>query len=371
MIDILMPLTKTVYIELEEGSRINFAVFTGVGLEYNILKTAEIPSTKILKGAFVDLTSIIYLIKMRRQIDVLFNFQSESILLTFMAKLLRKKVIHFMGGSLSKSVKAIIQLPNVTFIYKMLWLMYEGVSNLAFRLSDKLVLISPLVVEADFRKKYSKKIAIAYNFPSSHFYRDFHVDKPFSQRPLQIGYVGELSPKKGVWLFAKAIPKIISVMPDLKIVFIGDIESDKPDNIGKCLQKEFDHCANVLFVGHVPNEALPKYLNNFRLLVLPSFSEGIPAVILEAMACGTPVAATPVGAIPQIIKDQENGYILRSNSSDYLAENILKVLSDNETIARVSECARVSVQKDFNYEKTVAMWRRILQDIAYQKSTKV
>lgn len=362
MVEILMPLTKTIYIELQDEPQINFAVFNGHGLDYDILKTARVPSAKVVKSIFVDFISIVYLIKMRKKIDILLNFQSESTLLTLMAKLLRKRVIHFMGGSLSKSVKAIIQLPNLTFVYKMLWLVYGSMSTLAFMLSDKIVLITPKIVEEAFHRKYSKKIKIAYNSPSSHFYKDFYISKTFSQRPLQIGYIGELSPAKGVWQLAMAIPEILSALPDLKILFIGDIESKKPNNIGKIVQEKLSPYESVIFVGPLSHDVLPQYLNELRLVVLPSFSEGVPAVVLEAMACGTPVAATPVGAIPEMIADGRTGYILKSNSPDYLSKTILRILND-KTIHKVAAYAHNRVQIDFTYEKTVAIWQKILQEI--------
>lgn len=362
MIEFLKPLAEHTYIVLEDGPAIKLGRFDGNELDYSVLKTSTIPTARIAKQIFFDLTLVFFLVRIRKRIDILLNFQSESILLTLLAKLLKKKVIHLVGGSLSRNVKALVHSPNLPFAYRLLWLVYDKMSTFALELSDKIVLISPRIVGANFHKAFSKKIEIAGNFPSSNFYDHFFVSKAFSKRPLQLGYVGELSQAKGVLQLTKAIPRIVSGLPNLKIVFIGDTKSKSPTNISSTIQEELSSYENVFFVGHLPYNEMPKYLNELRLLVLPSFSEGVPAVLLEAMACGTPVAATSVGAVKEIITDRENGYILRSNSPDYLAQAILTILVD-ETIEKVAMRGQKYVQENYNYEKTANTWQKILREL--------
>ena len=99
----------------------------------------------------------------------------------------------------------------------------------------------------------------------------------------------------------------------------------------------------------------------FRLLVLPSYTEGLPNIMLEAMACGTPVLATPVGAIPDVIIDGKTGFIMENNSPECIAENVVRALNSPD-LERIAEDGRRFVEENFSFEKTVENWKRILQD---------
>jgi len=77
------------------------------------------------------------------------------------------------------------------------------------------------------------------------------------------------------------------------------------------------------------------------------------------MACGTPVLATRVGGIPDVIREGETGFIMENNSPESIAHNVIRVL-DSSDFERVAEQAHDYVQTNFTFEKTVDVWRRIL-----------
>ena len=112
----------------------------------------------------------------------------------------------------------------------------------------------------------------------------------------------------------------------------------------------------------VPHDKLPDYLNELKLVVLPSYTEGLPNLMLEAMACGTPVLATPVGAIPDMITDGETGFIMEDNSPACIAENVMRAL-EHPDLERIVENARALVEREFTYETAVERYRRILDDL--------
>jgi glycosyltransferase involved in cell wall biosynthesis len=84
--------------------------------------------------------------------------------------------------------------------------------------------------------------------------------------------------------------------------------------------------------------------------------------MLEAMACGTPVLATPVGAIPDVIKDGETGFIMEDNSPECIARNIIRALN-HPNLEQIAQNARALVEKEFTFEKAVERYREILDSL--------
>jgi glycosyltransferase involved in cell wall biosynthesis len=111
--------------------------------------------------------------------------------------------------------------------------------------------------------------------------------------------------------------------------------------------------------GWISHDDLIRYLKRLRLLVIPSFTEGLPNIMLEAMACGTPVAATSVGAIPDNITDGETGFIMENNSPECISANIIRALEDPNR-EKIAMNAKKMVEKEFSFESTVMQWKRIL-----------
>ena len=112
----------------------------------------------------------------------------------------------------------------------------------------------------------------------------------------------------------------------------------------------------------IPHDKLPDYMNELKLVVLPAYAEGLPNIMLEAMACGTPVLATPVGAIPDVIKDGETGFIMEDNSPECIAENVVWALKHPD-LGLIVENARVLVGREFTYEAAVKRYRMILGNL--------
>ena len=134
---------------------------------------------------------------------------------------------------------------------------------------------------------------------------------------------------------------------DFKILVIGD--GKERENL-ESLIKEYNLNDKVFLMGRIPNAH--KYLKAFDMLVLPSLKEGFPWIILEAMASETPIIATKVGAVPEIIKDQKDGMLIEFKNPQELAEKIMKLIQDSGLSQKLKTQAREKL-KDFSLQKMV------------------
>jgi len=125
-------------------------------------------------------------------------------------------------------------------------------------------------------------------------------------------YVGHLWRIKGVTKLVKAVRPILEKRKDLMLIFVG--RGDQEDRIAREAGTLLS-LGKIRLVGDKPPEEIPIWMNAADLLVLPSLSEGLPNVVLEAMACETPVLASKAGGIPEVIKEGENGYLIENPES--------------------------------------------------------
>ena len=301
--------------------------------------------TRIVKFIYTQLRISCKLARITKHVDLWFFFLGEGGLLLPMltAKLLRKEVVIVSAASNVSISKA--QLDSLS---KPIFLL-EKINRV---LSNKIILYSPNLIKEWNLEKYRHKISIAHE----HFldFDKFKVEKPLGERGNLVGYVGRLSKEKGILNFLEAIPGVLEARDEVTFLIGGDGQ----------MRPQVEECANKLdgkvkFVGWISHDELPRYLNELKLLVLPSYTEGLPNIMLEAMACGTPVLATPVGAIPDIIKDGETGFIMEDNSPECIAQNIIRALN-HPNLEQIARNARALVEKEFTFEKAVERYGKIV-----------
>jgi len=139
-------------------------------------------------------------------------------------------------------------------------------------------------------------------------------------------FVGSLRPVKGLEYLIKAMEIIHVEMENTILMIIGDGEERK--SLEKLVLKL--HLENVVtFIGEIPNENIPSYLVQGDVFVLPSLSEGFPNVLLEAMAAGLPIVTTNTKGLSDIIRNEENGYLVEPKNPQQLAEKLLMVLNNS------------------------------------------
>jgi glycosyltransferase involved in cell wall biosynthesis len=159
--------------------------------------------------------------------------------------------------------------------------------------------------------------------------------------PPEILYAGVLTPLKGIDVLLEAFREIRLLGRDARLVIVG--RSEEPAYAATLRTRVITLGLNdrVAFIGELSQEALARHMARATVFVLPSYSEGLGRVLLEAMAVGTPVVATRVGGIPDVVEDGVTGCLVEPGDHRSLAERIGWVLGhDDEANAMVSAARR-------------------------------
>jgi glycosyltransferase involved in cell wall biosynthesis len=125
----------------------------------------------------------------------------------------------------------------------------------------------------------------------------------------------------------------------------------------------FEKGLHVLLDSLRDQPEVAKWCQKASILILPSFYEAFPVVILEALSCETPVIATPVGGIPELVRDYENGFLIPPNNPLKLAEAIEYLLDNKDIRIRMGKAGRKRGVKDFSLEIVAQKLRRVYEQI--------
>jgi len=233
------------------------------------------------------------------------------------------------------------------------------VVQLCFSLSDNLILYSPNLIEEWGLERFRDKIKIAHRHIID--FESFKIIKKYQDRNYDIGYIGRFEEVKNVRSFVKSVPHLLKKDENLNI-FLGGDGNQKEEVLDFIEKKNLQE--NIHYEGWIDHEDLPQYLNDIKLLVIPSYSEGLPNIMLEAMACGTPVLISPVGAVPDIVEDGKNGFILEDNSPEGIAKRVNEIMKyDEDKMNKIIENANEMVRNEFNFENVQENYREILTNI--------
>ena len=174
---------------------------------------------------------------------------------------------------------------------------------------------------------------------------DFYNSTPFPAS-LKILCVARLHPVKGLINLIEACAILQKRKIDFECTIFG--EGFERYKLEKKI-KELNLDLVIKLPGAISNEKLPDIYARHSLFVLPSLSEGVGVVLMEAMASGLPVVASDVGGIPEIIENKINGLLVEPQQPEKLAEAIEKIYSLNsEELQRMVEQNRLKVKQYFN-----------------------
>jgi glycosyltransferase involved in cell wall biosynthesis len=164
-------------------------------------------------------------------------------------------------------------------------------------------------------------------------------------------YLGRIVPKKGVHILIKALKILKQLLGNFKVTIAGPAELGYLEEL-KNLVERFNLKNNIIFLGMIKEEEKYTLIKSHKVLVLPSLKEYTGGVLLEAQALGVPVIATKVGAVPEMLIENETGLLVKPNNEFELAKAIETLLSDSMMYQSFSRKAR-EFAKNFTVEKAV------------------
>ena len=169
-------------------------------------------------------------------------------------------------------------------------------------------------------------------------------------------FVGRLAAVKGVPVLFEALQQLD--MPDLRVTLIGD----GPERAG--LEREVAErgLSDVVeFAGYRNQTEVAEALREADALVLPSFAEGVPVVLMEAMASARPVVTTQIAGVPELVEDGVSGRLVPPGDVEALAEALREVLCDAGLRARMGAAGRAKVCAEFDIAREAAWLSRLLE----------
>jgi glycosyltransferase involved in cell wall biosynthesis len=181
---------------------------------------------------------------------------------------------------------------------------------------------------------------------------DTEVFEPRDAKPEEkiVLYTGHLAYNKGLIDLVEAARYVLCKYPEVSFVLTGrgPFEGEIRRMLAKMKMTE-----NFRLVGFVERPTLIELYQNASVYVFPSYYEGLPTSILEAMACGTPVVATAIDGIPEVVIDGKNGFLVPLKDPKAIANAIVRLLGDKELRERIGRAARQTIREHFSWD-TVA-----------------
>ena len=171
--------------------------------------------------------------------------------------------------------------------------------------------------------------------------------RPFRERPypIRISCIGRLAPEKGQRLLLSAVKRLVEQGRELRVHFVGD-GPDRPDLERQCAENELSEY--VVFEGWQGQDELRSVYRSTDILVLPSLYEGIPIVLMEAMAMEIPCVAPRVTGIPELICDRLEGLLFSPSDEEDLARCVGALMDSPPLRRKLGKMARQRVLRDWN-----------------------
>ena len=238
-------------------------------------------------------------------------------------------------------------------------------------LSNRIIAVSKETQRKVIRTHHvpPSKVEVVYNGVDTGVFRvisadeDRSINQGLSSRDGLILSIGAVQRRKGQWRVIETLPAILKEWPHLVYLNIGAIYD--PDYRDALIQRagELGVGQAVRFMTGVSEEELVSIINLATVCVHPSVREGFGLAVVEEMACGKPVVAFDISALPEIVEDGVDGILVAPQNPEGITKSLLNLLNDPLLSKRIGEAAREKVATKFTWDLAAIQMERIYQTL--------
>ncbi len=182
---------------------------------------------------------------------------------------------------------------------------------------------------------------------------------PLADRQPIVLFSGQLESRKGFRDVIRAMPAVLARVPEATLVMAGHGEVEEAEALARFLGIE----QHVQCLGWITGEKKAAVLSRARVFCLPSYGEGLPMSMLEAMSYGIPVVVTAVGSIPDVITNGDNGVVVEPGDVAGISEAILLTLLQTHQAQRMADAAVQIVRQNFSPDHVGASVSRLYDSL--------
>tara|TARA_Y100000590_G_C15717261_1_gene1012268 strand:- start:499 stop:1701 length:1203 start_codon:yes stop_codon:yes gene_type:complete len=227
--------------------------------------------------------------------------------------------------------------------------------------------VDAFIVQTEFQKK----LMVESELPQDKIYvKPLSSDKtsitPWEERNNTIIFVGRLSEEKGLVTLVKSWILWGSEAPVLNIVGSGELE----DELKKMVQKH--SIKNINFLGKLRYEDTREKIGKAKLTIFPSeWYEIFGKIIVDSFSKGTPIAVSDIGSLPDLVTNNHNGIVFRTNNEKSLFEEVKKAWTQLGCLEKLSKGAKNTYDQLYtlenSYERTISIYKKVIQNNKIQK----
>ena len=240
----------------------------------------------------------------------------------------------------------------------------DWVERLSLRSASGIITVSKSLRREMLRRGWPRTRVVAIANGVAEQEPIFAIDR-IEQSSWTLGMVALIRPRKGIEVLLQAFREVLRSNPDVRLNVIGSFETPEYESQVLAQTKELGIESAVRWKGFTRD--VNSAIRELDALVLPSlFGEGMPMVVLEALAVGVPVVATRVEGTPEVIRDGREGYLAEPSNPQSLARTIERLISDRHAWCRMSQQAWNRHQESFSdvrmAQRVAHTYKRILRE---------